>query len=237
MSRFARIALMAAALAAGCAHAELATYTPALLFESTLAQSALLEKPLDVAPEEPRQLVASMTSAAGVELEGKRVLFVVVESGLNARMLAALTDKQTESLPQSRIEAVYTRGAETQAFDVTLPGSDGASIAESVCTESNADVAVAVSAQDMSEAVQVVSMLVEACPNTAVVLTGASSPALEETVNEDPASEEDTTIWSGPVAETIVAVIAAIVPMAVVFHLLCSIRPVEDVEYPKRKIA
>ena len=236
MSRFARIALVAAALVAGCVHAELATYTPALLFESSLTQNALLQKPLDVDPESPRELVASMASASNTQVsDNGRAVFVVLDSGLNTRMLAALTDKQVESLPKNRVEAVYTRGAEVQAFDLTLPASDGESLVEAVCTENNVNLVAAVSAQDMDEAIQVVNMLAGSCPNIPIVLTGASSPA-QEVIEEDQSSE-DTTIWPGPVAETIVSILAAIVPMAVVFHLLCSIRPVEDVEYPKHKIA
>ena len=60
-----------------------------------------------------------------------------------------LTDEQVASLPQNRIEAVYTRGAETQAFEKVFQAS-GADVTSAACSAETA----AISAQNVREAVQ-----------------------------------------------------------------------------------
>ena len=233
---FAR-ALLVITAAAVCvaARAELATYTPAVLYAPGVPKRVLLSAPVAAGAAAPRALAAELLAAAGADAlaADERTVFVVERTGLSAQALAALSDAFVAATPTSRVEAAYTAGADVRAFDRTFGcgragvGALGAFLADA----GSAGTVAAVCVEGEKEALDAYRAVVAARPTAAVVYTGAAEP--EARVADD----EDTTIWTGPVAETIVTAIAFIVPIWIVFHLLCSIRPVEDVEYPKHKIA
>lgn len=233
---FARALLVFTAVAACVAHAELATYTPAVLYAPGVATSVAVAAPVAAAASEPRALVAELLAAAGAAAlaADERTVFVVERTGLSAQALAALSPAFVAETPAAHVEAAYTNGADVRAFDRTFGCGQAGTQALGAFLADDARSAGAVAAvcvRGEGEALAAIRAVAAARPTAAVVYTGAAAP--EARVGDD----EDTTIWTGPVAETIVTAIVFVVPMWIVFHLLCSIRPVEDVEYPKHKIA
>lgn len=228
--------LVFSAVAVCVAHAELATYTPAVLYAPGVAQSVAVAAPVAAGAAEPRALAAALLAAGGAPAPAadERTVFVVERTGLSAQALAAHSDAFLAETPAARVEAAYTNGADVRAFDRTFGcGQAGTQALGAFLADArSAGTVAAVCVRGESEALAALHAVEAARPTAAVVYTGAAVP--EPRVA---AADDDTTIWTGPVAETIVTAIVFIVPMWIVFHLLCSVRPVEDVEYPKHKIA
>ena len=231
---FTRAFLVVAAVALCCAHAEMYTYIPAVLYGSEVKSESVIMTPLKAASNEPRKLAAELKGAA---LDEKTpAVFILDSRGLNAKILSQMSQTFAATMPAVSAEAAYTNGVEISAFDRTFgcDGRDGfddlAAFLDSADSEGKT---VAICVQGESAIMRAYSVVEINRPDAAVIVTGPNSIQKEVKTDDD----DKTTYWPAGVAETIVAVIAVSIPLILAFHLLFSIRPVEDVEYPRHKVS
>jgi len=230
---FSRAFFVVAAVAVCLAHAEISTYVPAVLYKSGMVSKGLSKAPLKAASNEPMNLLTEL-SGEGLKKD-EFAVFILDKRGLNAKMLSEMSETFLGEMPVVSAEAAYTNGVDISAFTNTFGCDDKAkdSISEFgmfLDDDANKGKSVAICVTGEKGILEAYHTIAATRPDSVIVLTGPT------TLRDDEPSD-NTTLWPASVVETMVTFVAMSIPLILCFHLLCSIRPVEDVEYPKHKVS
>jgi len=231
---FSRSFFIVAALAVCFAQAELSTYIPAVLYTQNLKANGAIKTPFKAGSKEPRNLAAELN---GQPLKKEdTVVFILESRGLNAKMLSEFSSGFMDDMPTVSAEAAYTHGADISAFEKSFGCSGDAKLSlDEMGSFLESDKAVgstvAVCVQGEEAILDAYQTIYGSRRNSVIVLTGSTTPVTPVV----PTTQ--TTLWPAGVVEVVISFIAVSVPLILSFHLLCSIRPVEDVEYPKHKVS
>jgi len=213
----------------------LAIYTPAVVFVPGMESKSVIKTPLTSPASDPMGMLHEIIADFPNETANAPKVFILEKRGLNAKMLTNLSNTFLAALPTVSAEAAYTSGVNYSALDVSygcMEMNSEDEVFSFLMSNFSSGKSVAICVKGDEQIVRACNLVLRANANAVIVVTG---PFI---VEQEPDNDDESgkTVWPGGVVEALITFVAALVPLALAFHLLFAIRPVEDVQYPKHKI-